>query len=212
MLQDLRQGLRVLLQNKGWTLVVVISLALGIGANTAIFSATNGFLLKTLAVDHPESLVRFRWVGDNDMGTDFSEYGYSEKDGALAVRSTFSYPMYQLFHKANQTLVDLIACAPQGQMNVVANGQAELASSLIASGNYFQMLGVRAVVGRTFTADDDQANAEPVVVISYGYWQRRFGGDANIVGSFSDEQCSSDDRRCHAAGLQWHSASSDRST
>ena len=165
-----------------WTLVVVLSLALGIGANTAIFSAINGLVLQTLPVDHPETLVRLQWAGENDMGTDFSEYGATAREGNSFVRTTFPYRIYEEFRRANQTLDDLFACAPQGQVNVVSGDRAELATSLIASGNYFIVLGVHAAVGRTFTPDDDRPGAPAVAVLSHGYWVRRFGGDAGVVG------------------------------
>src|SRR6185436_17295605 len=174
MLKDLRHALRLLLANKVWTLVVVLSLALGIGANTAIFTAINGLLLSTVPVDHPDTLVRFRVVGDNDMGTNFSDYARVDPTGGLRTATTFPYPIYLQFRQANQTLVDLIAFAPQNQANVIINGQAEVATAFIASGNYFDMLGVHALAGRTFIPDDDQPGAAPVAVISYGYWMRRF--------------------------------------
>lgn len=183
MLRDLRHAVRLLLRSKGWTLVVVLSLALGIGANTAIFGAINGLLLRTIPVDHPETLVRFRSVGDNDMLTDVNEYGYFEKEGGLQVSSTFSYSMFQQFRSANRTLVDLFACAPERQLSVVAHGRAELASGFVASGNYFDVLGVRAAIGRTFTPDDDRPGATPVAVLSHGYWMRRFGGDPSVLGA-----------------------------
>ena len=183
MLRDLRHAVRLLLQSKTWTLMVVLLLALGIGANTAIFSGINGLVLQTLpGIDRPDQLVRLRWVGDNDMGTDFSDYGFSGKDGSLDVRPTFPYSMYLEFRKANRTLEDLFACAPQGQFNVVSDGRAELATGFLASGNYFQVLGVRAIVGRTFTPEDDQPGATPVAVLSNGYWKRRFGSDPAVVG------------------------------
>ena len=183
MIRDLRHAVRMLLRSKGWTAVVVLSLALGIGANTAIFTAINGLLLRTIPVDHPETLVRFRWTGDNEMGTNFSSYGYTEKVGGKDTEETFPYPTYQQFRAANKTLVDLFVCAPQGQANVILNGQPELASGFIASGNYFDVLGVHALVGRTFTPDDDRPDAPPVAVISHGYWMRRFGGDRSAVGT-----------------------------
>ena len=100
MLNDLRYAVRMLLHAKGWTVVVVISLALGIGANTAIFSALNGLLIRTVPVRDPESLVRLRWAGRNQMATDTSDYGYTANDAAgQSVRTTFSYPMYQQFVK-----------------------------------------------------------------------------------------------------------------
>src|SRR6516164_3106915 len=97
MIQDLRHAVRLLLRSKGWTLVVVLSLALGIGANTAIFSAIDGLLLRTIPVDHPETLVRFRWTGDNDMGNSFSGYGYTDQIGGKNTEETFPYSLYQQF-------------------------------------------------------------------------------------------------------------------
>ncbi len=82
MLKDLRHAGRLLVQAKGWTAVVLVSLALGIGANTALFSAVNGLLLKRIPVNDPDSLVRFHWYGRNDMATDTSDYGFSGKDAA----------------------------------------------------------------------------------------------------------------------------------
>ena len=177
MLRDLRHAIRLLVQYKGWTLVVLLSLALGIGANATVFSAINGLLLRTLPVADPQTLVRFRWIGDNDMLTDVNDYGYSEKEGGLQITPTFSYDMFHTFRSSSRTLVDLFACAPEGQLNVVANGRAELASGFVASGNYFDVLGVRALIGRTFTPDDDRPSAAPVAVLSHGYWTRRFGAE-----------------------------------
>ena len=182
MLRDLRHGVRVLLASKGWTLVVVLSLGLGIGANTAIFGAVNGLVLRTLPVAHPGTLVRLRWVGDNDMGTDFSDYGFTEKEGGRNVSTTFSYPMFEEFRHANRTLEDLFVSAPQGQLNVVSDGRAELATALLASGNYFRVLGVGAIAGRTLTPDDDRPGAPAIAVISEGYWKRRFGADRGVIG------------------------------
>jgi predicted permease len=184
MTRDLRHAIRLLLRSKGWTLVVVVTLALGIGANTAIFTAINSLTLRTLPVPHPDTLVRFRNIGENQMGNNFSSYGYTtpiegyERD----TNETFPYAIYQRFREANTTMVDLFACAPQGQMNVIYNGQAELASAFLASGSYFDVLGVRARIGRTFTPEDDKPGAPPVVVLSDGYWKRRFGGDPNVIG------------------------------
>src|SRR5262245_44487275 len=105
MLKDLRHAVRMLLRAKGWTAVVVISLALGIGANTALFSAVNGLLLTSLPVTEPETLVRLRYAGKNDMLTSSSDYGASPKDaGGLPQRTTFSYPMFQQFAADNRTM------------------------------------------------------------------------------------------------------------
>ena len=182
MIRDLRYAVRMLLQAKGWTAVVVVSLALGIGANTALFSAVNGLLLKKVSVKDPDSLVRLRHAGQNDMSTGSSDYGFTTPIGGLSVRSSFSYPMYQQLLADNKTMTDLIAGAPFGRFNVVVNGQAEVANAFIASGNYFRMLEVSANPGRTLLPEDDRANAAPVAVISHKFWQSRFGGDAGVVG------------------------------
>ena len=183
MIRDLRHAVRLLLQAKGWTAVVVVSLALGIGANTALFSAIDGLLLKTLPVHDPESLVRLKWAGTNDMVTDSSDYGFSEKDDAgREVRSTFSYPMFRQLVTDNRTMTDLFACAPFGRVNVVVDGQAEIATAFISTGNYYRLLGVSAILGRTIVPEDDQPSAPPVAIVSARYWRSRFGSDPAAVG------------------------------
>ena len=97
MLKDLRHAVRMLLRAKGWTAVVLLSLALGIGANTALFTAINGLFLKQLPVIDPDTLVRLRHAGRNDMVTASSDYGFTRKDAGRDVRTTFSYPMFQQF-------------------------------------------------------------------------------------------------------------------
>ena len=150
MLKDLRHAVRMLLHAKGWTAVVIVSLALGIGANAAIFSGVNALLLTRIPVDDPDSLVRLRYGGRNDMVTSSSDYGYSEKgkDGQN-VRTTFSYPMYQQFLADNKTMSELMAFAPFGRVSTVVDGQAEIATSFVSSGKYYQALGVNARLGRT---------------------------------------------------------------
>jgi predicted permease len=173
----------MLLQAKGWTTIVVLSLALGIGANTALFSAVNGLLIKTLSVRDPDTLVRLRWSGKNDMVTSSSDYGFTGTDEAgRNIRSTFSYPMFKQFVTDNQTMTDLFACAPFGRVSVVVDGQAEIATSFISTGNYYRVLGVNAMLGRTIIPEDDQPTAPPVAVLSARYWRSRFGSDPNAVG------------------------------
>jgi predicted permease len=183
-IKDLRHAVRMLLNAKGWTIVVILSLGLGIGANTALFSAVDGMLLTKIPVRDPDTLVRFRWVGRNDMVTSSSDYGPidSAAYGGQRVRTTFSYPMYRQFVTDNRTLIDLLTCAPLGRTNVVMDGHAELASGFVVSGNYFSVLGVNARLGRVFVPDDDRPTAPPVAVISSKYWHARFGTDPAIVG------------------------------
>ena len=182
MLKDLKHAARMLLQSRGWTAVVVVSLALGIGANTALFSAVNGLLLQTVGVPNPETLVRLKWYGKNDMVRSSSEYGFSQPYQGQNVRGTTSYAMVQALRTANQTLTDIAACAPFGQLNIVVNNQAEIGSGYIVSGNYFQVLQLAPHLGRLFVDADDKPNAPPAVVISYPYWRKRFASDPNVAG------------------------------
>src|ERR1051326_487099 len=109
LLRDLRLALRVLMRTKSWTAVVLVSLALGIGANTALFSAVNGLLLQTVNVREPHQLVRLNWAGKNDMVRSSSDYGYSGDFGTRGVRSTFSFPMFQQLRASNTTVPDMRA-------------------------------------------------------------------------------------------------------
>jgi predicted permease len=182
MLKDLKHAARMLLQSRGWTAVVVVSLALGIGANTALFSAVNGLLLQTVGVPNPETLVRLKWYGKNDMIRNSSEYGFSQLYQGQNVRATTSYAMVQSLRAANQTLTDLAASAPFGQLNIVVNNQAEIGSGSIVSGNYFQVLQLSPYLGRLFVDADDKPNAPPVAAISHAYWRKRFASDPNVAG------------------------------
>src|SRR5688572_8984241 len=131
MLQDLRYAGRVLLQGKAWSAMVVLSLALGIGANTALFSATNGLLLRKLPVEDPDTLVRFRHVGRNRMANNVSEYGNITRGPGEDAGSTVSYRVFEELRTANQTMSDLAAGAPMGAVNVVVDGNAEIATAYI---------------------------------------------------------------------------------
>src|SRR5262245_48163041 len=174
----------MLLNAKAWTAVVVLSLALGIGANAALFSAVDAILLTKIPVKSPGTLVRFRWVGRNDMVTSSSDYGPVNVAayGGQRARATFSYPMFRQFVADNRTLTDLFACAPFGNTNIVVDGRAELARGFLASGGYFGVLGIHARLGRTLAPDDDRSTAPPVAVISSKYWHARFGTDPAVVG------------------------------
>ena len=182
MVHDLRHAVRMLLQSKGWTIVVLLSLAIGIGATTALFTAVNGMMLQTVAVPEPESLVRLAAAGDNSMRRSSSDYGFSEPFQGLSVRASFSYAGYQALRSANQTLTDIVAFGQIESVNMIVSGAPELASAHAVSGNFFNVLRVPMAVGRPLTDDDDRAGAEPAAVISHALWRRRFGSDASIVG------------------------------
>ena len=182
MLQDLRHSLRMMRHAKGWTAVVVVCLALGIGANAAIFGAVNGLLLEKVPVVDPDGLVRLRTVGRNQMANNTSGYGFLAPIGGQEVRASFSYAMFKQFVADNRTMSDLFACAPIGRFNVVVDGVADMATAFISTGNYYRVLGVQARLGRTIVPEDDDPAAEPVAVISERFWRTRFGGDANVIG------------------------------
>ena len=182
-MSDARYAIRVLLQKKGWTAVVVTSLALGIGANATLFSAVNSLLLETIPVSAPDTLVRLRSVGDSDMAVDTLEYGMiGRTEDGQRQGATFSYPTFQALREANETLTDLFAAAPLGRVNVVMDSEAEIASGFIATGNYFDVLGVVPAAGRLVGVDDDRPSATHAAVISYGYWRRRFGLNRSAIG------------------------------
>ena len=165
-LQDLRYGTRMLLKRPGLTLIAVITLALGIGANTAIFSLVNAVLLRPLPVDRPEQLVSLNSVsptGENNI-------------------PTLSYPNYRDYRDRNEVLAGLLSYrfSPVSLSN---NGVNERVWSYLASGNYFDVLGVKPALGRFFTQEDDLAQgAHPVAVITHNCWQKRFAGAPDAIG------------------------------
>jgi predicted permease len=180
--QDLRYGARMLLKQKGLTAIAVISLALGIGANTALFSIVDAMLLRMLPVKEPERLVLFKSTATREFSPG-SYTGNSNTDPATGQRRMTSFP-YQSFTRMREqpgSLSDVFAFG-NVSLNVNAGGQADVASGQAVSGNYYAGLGVRAMIGRTLTDEDDNAAASPAAVLSYRYWQQRFGGDPGVVG------------------------------
>ena len=164
-LQDIGYGARLLRKNPGFSAIVVIALALGLGANTALFSLCNSVLLRALPVRHPEQLVVLNVQ--------------NERSDSI---QSFSYPMYRELREKNTVFSGIIAQAG-AEMNAAYAGGSEKARGELVSGNYFKTLGVRPWLGRLFTqADDQKPGAHPVAVLSYQYWQRRFGGDPAVVG------------------------------
>jgi predicted permease len=171
-LQDLRFGLRMLRKNPGFTAVAVLTLALGVGANTAIFTVINAVLLRTLAVQHPEQLVA---VGDPTRV-------HSWSNGTPGANS-FSYPLYREVRDQNEVFSSLLATSRLDNARVVIDKGTEDLHGRMVSENYFETLGVEALIGRTFSSEDGGApGKDPVAVISYGYWQKRFAGSAGVLG------------------------------
>jgi predicted permease len=185
MFQDLRYGVRMLLKNPGFTAVAVLSLALGIGANTALFSIVDAMLLKLLPVKEPQQLVLFQSLA----GKNFSYGGYSgntrdDPATGLQLATSFPYVTYQRMreHQDEQSALSDIFAFGYVSLNVLADGQADAASGQAVTGNYHLGLGVQPLLGRLLTDEDDKPSANPVAVLSFRYWQKRFSGDAAVVG------------------------------
>jgi predicted permease len=180
--QDLRYGARMLLKQKGLTAIAVLSLALGIGANTALFSVVDAMLLKKLPVKEPDRLALFGARSPRDFSPG-SYSGNSSRDPVTGERvmTSFPYQSYVRFREQPGLLSDVFAFGGVS-LNVSADGQADVASGQAVSGNYYAGLSVQAMIGRTITDEDDKASASPVAVLSYRYWQRRFSGDPGVIG------------------------------
>src|SRR5438128_1825444 len=168
-MNDLRFAFRQLLKNPGFTAVAVLTLALGIGANTAIFTVINALMLRSLPVREPEELVQVFMTGVRTR--DYS----------------FSYPGYDRLRDAVRSLSGLFAAGGAGQGRMIASGTGATETEVIraqpVTGNFFSVLGVQPFIGRLITSADDLPKpVEPVVVISHSFWQRRFGRDPSVVG------------------------------
>ena len=174
LLQDLRFAFRMLRKSPGFTAVAVLTLALGIGANTAIFSLTDQILLRELPVPYPEQLVLLRSPGPN--------HGHTWGDVDQGAQS-FSYPMYKDLRERSTVFSGLLACR-EATVNVSGHGETQTARANLVSGNFFETLEVPPAVGRLFTPGDETApGANSVAVLSYGYWTRQFGADASILNN-----------------------------
>lgn len=163
LVQDIRFGFRRLIKTPGFAVIAVLSLALGIGANTAIFSLVNMILFRPLPVANPKQVVSVSAVG---------------KDGQFAA---FSHPNYLDFRDRNEVLSGLLAYRFVG-LSLSRNGNNEKLWGYLVSGNYFDLLGVKPALGRTFLPEEDKTRlSHPVAVISHSLWQTRFGGDPSVV-------------------------------
>jgi predicted permease len=174
--QDVRFGLRLLVKKPGFTIVAVLTLALGIGANTAIFSLVNAVLLRMLPVRDPQQLVV---LGDPTIP--------NARLGGTPRPDVFSYPLYREFRDHNSVFTGLYAAASNHKIEV-DNGQSSAANAKVSgrlvSGNYFQVLGLKPAAGRLFSQEDDTAeNANPVVVLGYTFWRRKFALSPSVIGT-----------------------------
>ena len=168
-MRDLRHALRLLSRNPAFTMVAVLSLALGIGANTAIFTLLDQMVLRRLPVKHPEQLQMI-WTTGPNLGSN---------QGSRAS----SYPMYQDFQQRAPAF-SYVVCRYYTPLSINMGNETERVTGELISGNYFQALGIRSALGRLFTPEEDDRvyKGHPVVVLSHQYWVTRFGADAGVVG------------------------------
>jgi predicted permease len=185
-MSDLRYALRTLAKSPRFTSVAILSLALGIGANTAVYSAIRVVLFDTLPVRAAEELVELGWTrgGTGRTGvTTMGSTGFAERRGGKSFRTNFSYSLYRAFQQTSTDSADVFGFSFVGRdVSVSLGHQAIVGSSLLVSGNFFSVLGVPAVRGRPLSELDDRAGAPPVAVITHRFWMRAFGGDPDALG------------------------------
>ncbi|MGD0628159.1 MAG: ABC transporter permease [Terracidiphilus sp.] len=176
LLQDIRYALRQLRKSPAFTITVIVTLALGIGANAAVFTLFDQVLLRMLPVSRPKELVRFEWNGA--FNGSMSSFGGNSEGH----QNYFSYPMYKDLRDQNQVFAGMLAADRTG-VGVTWRNQSESEDAEVVTGNYFQLLGLKPALGRLLTQQDDTAkNANPVAVLSFNYWKTRFGAASDVVG------------------------------
>lgn len=184
LLQDLRFGLRVLAKSPGFTAVAVVTLALGIGANTAIFSLIDAVMLRSLPIKDPSQVVILQWAahehfvnGEYSSFGDCGETGYTGASGC-----SFPLPIFRAIRAQTNVFSGVMACAGPVGLDLGGTGPTGNIAGEIVSGDYFSTLGVSAFIGRTLGPRDDSPSAPPATVISYAFWQSAFGGKADVLG------------------------------
>jgi hypothetical protein len=189
--QDIKYGCRTMAKNRMFTALAALSLALGIGANTAIYSFMDSILLRALPVDDPGSLVEIKWrskpiVRGSNAASEFvlhSINGSTYEDHGGVTASIFPLPAFdELQHSSSAVFSSIFAYEPAGNVTVMVNGESQLAAAEFVSGDFFRGLGVVPAAGRLIDAADDRAGAPAVAVMSMGYCQRRFGSPADAAG------------------------------
>jgi predicted permease len=184
--QDVRFGLRMLRKSPGFTAVVVLTIAFGIGANTAIFSLLNAVLLQSIPVHNPQELVVLRWSAHARPKTDgHSSYGdckATQWEASFASSCSFSYPMVRQIREKSHVFSGVAGFAGPTQLDLSGSGPANMVNGELVSGDFFQTLGIGAAAGRMLDLNDEKPGAEAVAVVSYSYWQNAYGGTASTIG------------------------------
>ena len=181
--QDIRYGWRALRSNPLFACLAVLSLALGIGANSAIYSVLDAIMFRALPVRNPGELVILNWRAKQEPAVARATNGplYDAPGGGVE-SPNFPWPVYELFRNHNDVFSSLLACKDAGRLNLIVHGQAELGPVELVTGNFFSGLGIVPAAGRLLADSDNLAGASEVAVISYGYWQDRFAGDTAAIG------------------------------
>ena len=197
LLHDIRYAIRQLRNSPGFTAVAIITLALGVGANTAIFSLINAIMLRTLPVKDPQSLVLLKWKAHRIPATiaslayDNCTHGEGSWNGQALISQTppepegcsFSFPLYQAIQAKSAVFSSVAAFAPEpGNLTVNSSGRTSQARALFVSGNFFSVLGAHPALGRLIAPSDDSAAAAPAIVVSYRFWRNELSQDRSIVG------------------------------
>src|SRR5437773_2521520 len=186
LLQDIQFGLRMLRKSPGFAAVAMLTLALGIGANTAIFSLIDAVMLRSLPVENPSQLVLLKWSARNPPNF----HGYMTSGdcpmnvmpgAANRYGCSFSEPLFREIAQAN-VFSATAAIANSGRLNLSGNGPATVINGQLVSGDFFRTMGLKPAVGRLLDTTDDTPSAAPVAVLNYGYWQSAFGGSRDVVG------------------------------
>jgi predicted permease len=181
--QDLRYALRQLRRSPGFTVVALLTLALGIGANTAVFSLIDAIMLRTLPVAEPEKLVQLNWSspGEAVFHGSYNFGGCIEERNSGDTGCTFSYPIFERMKTQHDVFSGIFAFVPVG-LTVNFSGRTSAVQGLFVSGDFFTILGAHPALGRLLVASDDIDSALPAAVVSYGFWQNVLGGDSNAIG------------------------------
>jgi predicted permease len=181
MLNDLRYAVRILVKSPGFTIVAVASLALSIGANTAIFSLANAILLRSLPVPNPQELRELQWSGAGWESYRFTGRGFSDGPDRQGGDS-FSYPAFRALREQCAAQADIFGYTVLDTITARTRGETFTAEGLMVSDNFFSGFGIRPMLGRALGAADERAGAEPAVVISHRWWERQFNLDSRVLG------------------------------
>src|SRR5207249_6377118 len=182
LVQDLRFAVRMLRKSPGFAAVAVLTLALGVGANTAIFSFIDAVLLRSIPVKDPQGLVVFNWTARAHPKLQ-GQSGYGDCADQTAIGDcSFSIPFYKTVRAKAGAFSGMAAFAGPFGVDLSVNGAASIVRGLYVSGDFFSTLGVSTFIGRMLTPSDDSPSAPPAIVLNYAYWVRAFGAAPSVVG------------------------------